>query len=182
MLNYYLFKRILPTETFIELTTPTTSPEKRQELVRTAEAPLAGVVSDYTDNLQLFNGLNPDTTMLMVIDMQNDFIDRPFLGATGPEIPDIGNIGAFAVNNGKDMVDNLMDFLITYDNKFKHIVFTRDVHPKKHCSFFTPGIGGNFPPHCVNTTPGSGLITEIQDFLKDPSRASQLGNTPDKKY
>lgn len=120
LLNYYLFKSILTPATFIELTTPTTSPERRQELVRTAVAPLAGLISDYRDNLQLFNGRNPDTTMLMVIDMQNDFIDRFFDGATGPKIPDIGQIGAFAVNNGSSMVDNLMDFLKIYDDKFKH--------------------------------------------------------------
>jgi nicotinamidase-related amidase len=180
LLNYYLFKRILPPATFETLTNPTTRPVERQELVRTAVATQAGVVSDYQKTSDLFNGLDANTTMLMVIDMQNDFIDRPFLGATGTEISENVRIGAFAVSNGGSMVKDLMGFLNTYDDKFKHIVFTRDVHPCGHCSFASGG--GIFPDHCVNTTPGSGLITEIQDFLKDPSRASQLGNTPDKKY
>lgn len=182
LLNYYLFKRILPPATFETLTNPTTEPVERQELVRTAVATQAGVVSDYQKTSDLFTGLDANKTMLMVIDMQNDFIDRHFAGATGPNIPDIGNIGAFAVSNGSSMVKDLVGFLNTHDDNFKHIVFTRDVHPENHCSFDTPGIGGIFPAHCVNTTPGSGLIKEIQDFFGANNRLELLGNTPDKKY
>ena len=113
--------------------------------------------------------------VLYVIDMQNDFVDRAFLNdkgeidtdkLTGPYVPGVGgNIGAFAVNNGKDIIKDIITFLNKNKDKFSKIIFTRDYHDANHCSF--NGEDGPFPPHCVIGTPGSGLVKEIKEWITD---------------
>jgi len=107
--------------------------------------------------------------LLMVIDMQNDFLDVPNDKLKGPN-----NIGTFAVNNGKDIIEPMLKLIDKFDNKGK-IVFTRDVHTCDHCSFNESGCtrkenrktpSGIFPPHCINQSYGSGFAPKILDFLK----------------
>lgn len=119
--------------------------------------------------------------VLYVIDMQNDFVDRAFKDEidtdklTGPHVPGVGNIGAFAVNNGKDIIQGIIAFLNKNKDKFSKIIFTRDYHDAKHCSF--NGEDGPFPPHCVIGTPGSGLVKEIKHWIttnKDVAHKIQI--------
>ena len=172
-LTYYILKYILPKKSFQNLITnqslrvPTVFRQPRKQ------------VYNYQNFDKLLEDINPTETMLMVIDMQNDFIDRPYPGLTGPEIGNGQRIGSFSVNNGAQVANDLMNFLHAYEDKFGTIVFTRDVHPEDHCSFFTHG--GIFPPHCINMTAGSGLINEIKEFLRSPERKSHLGQVR-KKY
>ena len=129
--------------------------------------------------------------LLMVIDMQKDFVDTPFIGSTGPEVgkDDKGEsirIGAFAVNNGSSIIDPIIELynkVITAKGK---VVFSRDVHPCDHCSFSEHGkdcnstltLTGLFPPHCVSGTAGSGFVGKIYDDLKtkEISQTIEAGN------
>jgi len=108
------------------------------------------------------------TDLLMVIDMQNDFVDRPLTGLTGPF-----GIGAFAVNNGSSIIEPIIALYNKVTAAGGKVVFSRDVHPCDHCSFSTRGekcdstneLTGLFPPHCVSGTKGSGFVSEIYDDL-----------------
>jgi nicotinamidase-related amidase len=120
------------------------------------------VKSDYND---LTIGPND---LLIVIDMQNDFVDRPMEGLTGPEIEG-GNLGSFCVNNGKSIIEPIIELVKKFKTNNGNVLFTRDVHPCEHCSFHASCEGnpqsGPFPPHCVNKTRGSGFVEEIKDYL-----------------
>jgi nicotinamidase-related amidase len=118
------------------------------------------------------------TDLLMVIDMQNDFVDTPFIGSTGPEVgkDDKGEsirIGAFAVNNGSSIIEPIIELYNKVTAAGGKVVFSRDVHPCDHCSFSTHGeacdstnkLTGLFPPHCVSGTSGSGFVKTIYDDL-----------------
>ena len=123
----------------------------------------------------------PQGSVLWVIDMQNDFLDlmdgdifgddgRKLTGPPGPN----GNIGAFAVTDGKQIINEIKGFIENYGAKFKKIIFTRDFHPPDHCSFgsssgeFSPvsGYDGKFPPHCVYDTPGADITPAIKEMIQ----------------
>jgi len=96
---------------------------------------------------------------LYVIDMQNDFIDRPYSSEA---------MGKFAVGDGKDVIGPIKAHVeaALKDPYCKNVVFSRDYHPKDHCSFFNGPSGrkGNFPSHCVQQTMGAKMIKEFEDF------------------
>ena len=74
---------------------------------------------------------------LLVVDLQNDFLPGGALGITGG--------------------DALLPVLRRYCDRFVGrklpIIFSRDWHPPRHCSFAEQG--GPWPIHCVADTPGS---------------------------
>jgi len=96
-----------------------------------------------------------NTASLMVIDMQNDFILPP---PGSPAVKD-GNFGRFSVGNGIDMLPELVSFIEKNQAKFSKVIFTRDNHPAKHCSFGEEG--GPFPAHCVINHIGAALHPDI---------------------
>jgi nicotinamidase-related amidase len=158
LLNHYLYKRVL-------------------------NVPAYNNVIQKTDYKSLT--FSP-TDLLVVIDMQDDFVDRVKEGLTGPEIEDVGKIGAFAVNNGSTIIEPIIDlYKKVLDNKGK-VVFSRDVHPCDHCSFSKHSCNkenpispsGPFPPHCISKTVGSGFVHEICTDLKgrDISPTIEQGN------
>jgi nicotinamidase-related amidase len=112
--------------------------------------------------------------LLMVIDMQNDFVDRVVPGLTGPPIPD-GNIGAFAVNNGGSIIEPIKELYNKVLMNRGKVVFSRDVHPCDHCSFAKKPEDceseiepeGLFPPHCISKSVGSGFVNEIYEDLSN---------------
>jgi len=75
---------------------------------------------------------------LIIVDVQNDFID-----------------GSLAVPNAIEIVDRINYFR----NDFDLVVFTKDFHPENHSSFITEG--GQWPPHCVKNTYGCGLHKDL---------------------
>lgn len=111
--------------------------------------------------------------LLIVIDMQNDFVDRAVEKDGVQQL----TRGAFAVNNGATIIEPIKEFAKKCYDQGGNVVFTRDVHTCDHCSFFTAACGadstdkkkpkGPFPPHCINKTVGSGLVEEIKTFLSD---------------
>jgi nicotinamidase/pyrazinamidase len=92
----------------------------------------------------------PSSTALLVIDMQNDFID-----------------GALAVPDAAAVIDTINQLATNYE----HVVLTQDWHPKDHFSFANEAQGkmafSNFeadygvqtvwPTHCVQGTHGAAL-------------------------
>lgn len=77
------------------------------------------------------------TKALIIVDVQNDFMEGGALGIKGAN-------NAFA----KSIVD--------YSLGFDHVIATQDWHPYDHCSF------KHWPPHCVQFTRGAELATMIQ--------------------
>ncbi len=79
--------------------------------------------------------------ILVVVDMQNDFID-----------------GALAAENGTAIVANVIDYVKQFDGQ---VLYTLDTHFE---NYLTTQEGSNLPvPHCVKGTNG----WEIPDNLKD---------------
>jgi nicotinamidase-related amidase len=92
------------------------------------------------------------TNSLLVIDMQPDF--------TNPD-------GAFSVADGILMLPDLVSFIDANMTKFSKIIFSRDTHDAKHCSFM--GQKGPFPDHCVVNSPGAALMPELLKYKDEPN-------------
>lgn len=83
--------------------------------------------------------------VLIVVDMQNDFIDGS-----------LGSASAFAI------VPKVMDKIKSFDGK---VVFTRDTHGS---DYLETNEGKNLPvPHCIFGTVGWELVDDIEQFLKE---------------
>jgi nicotinamidase/pyrazinamidase len=91
-----------------------------------------------TDQLQ---DIKPDSALL-VVDVQNDFCPG----------------GALAVQGGDEVVPELNRWIALFQAAGRPIAYTRDWHPRDHCSFTERG--GPWPPHCIQGTPGA-------EFRKD---------------
>jgi nicotinamidase/pyrazinamidase len=78
-----------------------------------------------------------DKDALIVVDVQNDFLPG----------------GALAVPGGDAVVPLVNRAIVRFDR----LVFSRDWHPRDHCSFSdTPEfVDGSWPPHCVQDSPGA---------------------------
>ena len=155
------------------------------------------IVPTFTNNLlqQDYNTLQiTNKDLLIVIDMQNDFVDKPVecngeQQLTGPEIPGLGKLGAFCVNNGGTIIQPIIDFAKKCNTAGGNVVFTRDVHTCDHCSFKESAcpssigakLDGVFPPHCVNGTVGSGLVKEIKDYLSDKTISDTINDNDEGK-
>lgn len=74
---------------------------------------------------------------LLVVDLQNDFLPGGALGIAG----------------GDALLPVLRDYCDRFTARNLPIVFSRDWHPPRHCSFVEQG--GPWPVHCVAATPGS---------------------------
>jgi|LSQX01.3.fsa_nt_gb nicotinamidase/pyrazinamidase len=94
--------------------------------------------------------------ILVVVDLQRDFIDGTLPAADGASIiPSIEGI----------------------KNDFDMVYFTLDWHPWNHCSF--KDNGGIWPQHCVQYTIGAGLPDGILDNL-DPANTRFLPKGSDR--
>ncbi len=90
-------------------------------------------------------------SVLVVVDMQNDFVDRRVDGLTGP-----GGIGAFSVTGGKNCIDKIIQWVDKNKSNLSKIILTRDWHHPEHCSFKL------FPPHCTFNSLGADIVEEIK--------------------
>ncbi len=79
------------------------------------------------------------TDLLLVVDVQNDFIT-----------------GSLAVPDAEDLIP----VINKYVERFEYILFSRDMHPTNHCSFVAQG--GPWPPHCVIGTDGAKLHSDLK--------------------
>jgi nicotinamidase/pyrazinamidase len=74
---------------------------------------------------------------LIIIDIQVDFCPG----------------GALEVRDGDSIVPAVNGLVAAFKKKALPVFYTRDWHPKDHCSF--KQYGGPWPPHCVQGTPGA---------------------------
>lgn len=80
---------------------------------------------------------------LIVVDMQNDFCPG----------------GSLAVNDGDRIISDINKLVIDFLQEGCPIFFTRDWHPKNHCSFLENG--GMWPVHCIADTEGAAFHKEL---------------------
>ncbi|MBN2156903.1 MAG: bifunctional nicotinamidase/pyrazinamidase [Candidatus Lokiarchaeota archaeon] len=100
-------------------------------------------------------------SVLIVIDMQNDFLPG----------------GALAVENGDQIIDGINKIAEKFFNEGNPVVFTQDWHPKNHASFASSHEGKNpgdtikgiygigpvlWPDHCVQNTSGAAINERVQ--------------------
>jgi nicotinamidase-related amidase len=112
-------------------------------------------MSKYPDYSKIIHGdiMNFDSdSMLLVIDMQNDFI---------PDQKD--HHASFGVSEGLEIVSPICKAIDDALASKCTVVITRDYHPSDHCSFKDQG--GPFPPHCVWNSKGSDLHNDIVTCL-----------------
>jgi len=89
------------------------------------------------------------TKALVAVDLQNDFCPG----------------GTLEVKNGDKIVAPINELVVAFEKDGLPIAFTRDWHPRDHCSF--KARGGMWPPHCVQGTSGA----EFHPSLRVPSKA-----------
>jgi nicotinamidase/pyrazinamidase len=86
---------------------------------------------------------------LVVVDVQNDFCPG----------------GSLAVEGADRIIPRLNRVITASESAWIPIFFTRDWHPRNHCSFKERG--GDWPTHCVKGTKGA----KFHPDLKVPRRA-----------
>jgi len=89
------------------------------------------------------------TKALVVVDLQSDFCAG----------------GALEVKEGDRIIAPINQLVAAFEGDNLPVAFTRDWHPKNHCSFKSQG--GMWPSHCVEGTPGAGF----HPLLTIPSKA-----------
>ncbi len=86
-----------------------------------------------------------ETTALLVIDVQNDFMEG----------------GSLAIAQASHILPAVNERIVSGD--YAVVVATQDMHPENHCSF------GTWPVHCVQFTRGAelhaGLVRDRVDVL-----------------
>jgi nicotinamidase/pyrazinamidase len=68
--------------------------------------------------------------------------------------------GTLAVKHGDRIIPQLNSTIRVFDEAHLPIYFTRDWHPRNHCSFVSQG--GIWPSHCVKNTGGAKFHPELQ--------------------
>ena len=84
--------------------------------------------------------------ILIVVDCQYDFINPN---------------GTLYVNGAEQLQDKIATIIPNFD----YVIFTKDSHPIKHCSFVENG--GQWPAHCVYNTIGNGIPLEFMKLAKE---------------
>jgi len=84
------------------------------------------------------------SSALLVVDVQNDFCPG----------------GALAVEEGDQVVPRLNPWVERFAKAGRPIAYTRDWHPREHCSFREQG--GPWPVHCVQKTSGADLHPDLK--------------------
>jgi len=117
-----------------------------------------------------------ENNILLVIDVQNDFLDTPVTNPTDAtlkypqnlsyELSGNDGIGSFGIGSSRAIVKPINAFI---KEKFgaetlKKVIFSRDWHSSKHCSFFENS--GSFPSHCLTNSLGAAFATDLIEGLK----------------
>ena len=99
--------------------------------------------------------------ILVVVDVQYDFCNPN---------------GALFVPGGEAVVNKVKDIIPNFD----YVIFTKDSHGLKHCSFKENG--GIWPVHCVWNSIGEGIPVELLKAAKDYSVVGKGGNDNEEEY
>ena len=87
---------------------------------------------------------NTPHSALLVVDVQNDFCSS----------------GSMAVPDADAIIPELNDFIKHAEKHNIPVIYSRDWHPKQHCSF--KNNGGPWPEHCVQNTWGASFHPNLQ--------------------
>ena len=85
----------------------------------------------------MFDYLKPNHSALIVIDVQNDFCEN----------------GALPVTDAESAIPAINQLIKAAERENMPIYYSRDWHPKSHCSFQPSG--GEWPMHCVQNSWGA---------------------------
>lgn len=99
--------------------------------------------------------------ILVVVDVQYDFCNPN---------------GAMYVRGGEEVVNKVKDIIPNFD----YVIFTKDSHGLKHCSFKENG--GIWPMHCVWNSIGEGIPVELLKAAKDYGIVSKGGIDDEEEY
>ena len=98
---------------------------------------------------------------LVVVDVQRDFCPG----------------GALAVKDGDEIVSGINRLTEAFVSAGLPVYFTRDWHPRDHCSF--KGQGGIWPPHCIRGTAGAKFAPGL--LVPPESVVISKGTKPDQE-
>lgn len=89
---------------------------------------------------------------LLVIDVQNDFVEG----------------GSLAVKGGRDVAAMVSRHIRHFKTEYHFVAATRDYHedPGDHFSDH-PDFHNSWPPHCVAGTPGAAFCQPIQNLVRE---------------
>lgn len=124
-------------------------------------------VQQVVDNLAEaeINILEQPNRMLLIVDPQNDFVKD----------------GSLATKKGAEALDRLANALKTKQwENYRWIIVTMDAHPEDHCSFKEQG--GDFPPHCVQGTPGMAIYDPLWNVINTMLEKSYQVHLMEKGY
>lgn len=99
--------------------------------------------------------------ILVVVDVQYDFCNPN---------------GALFVKGGDLVVDKIKDIIPNFD----YVIFTKDCHGLKHCSFKENG--GIWPMHCVWNSIGEGIPVDLLKAAKDYGIVNKGANDNEEEY
>jgi nicotinamidase-related amidase len=99
--------------------------------------------------------------ILVVVDVQYDFCNPN---------------GAMYVRGGEEVVNKVKDIIPNFD----YVIFTKDCHGLKHCSFKENG--GIWPMHCVWNSIGEGIPVELFKAAKDYGIVNKGANDDEEEY
>ena len=99
--------------------------------------------------------------ILVVVDVQYDFCNPN---------------GALFVKGGDLVVDKIKDIIPNFD----YVIFTKDCHGLKHCSFKENG--GMWPMHCVWNSIGEGIPVELLKAAKDYGIVNKGSDDDEEEY
>ena len=99
--------------------------------------------------------------ILVVVDYQYDFFNPN---------------GALYVNGGEKLQEKIANIIPNFD----YVIFTKDSHGLKHCSFKENG--GIWPVHCVWNSIGEGIPVELLKAAKDYGIVTKGGNDNEEEY
>lgn len=99
--------------------------------------------------------------ILVVVDVQYDFCNPN---------------GALFVPGGDEVVNKVKDIIPNFD----YVIFTKDSHGLKHCSFKENG--GIWPIHCVWNSIGESIPVELLKAAKDYGIVNKGGKNDEEEY
>jgi nicotinamidase-related amidase len=125
-------------------------------------------ISKMDKSLFLDKTILEEDDCLLVIDMQNDFVDRAYTekGKRHPK-------GKLPTHDSKKIIPGIVKLMDKFKKADAHLVATRDYHPggkTPHCSFPI------FGEHCVQGTAGSDIVSEIEKKLVTGGKFSRKKN------
>ena len=115
------------------------------------------LLDEYCGLIKTAGGKINATDVLIVVDMQIDFLPGGKLGVT----------------EGDSTIPGIKKLISGFAAKNAPVFFTRDYHPINHCSFTTKG--GPFNPHCIQGSEGAKFTPELTEVAQPLLKEGKVG-------